>query len=267
MHHARPQRTADVRVVVSKQKVTLDGATLSGTPMVSDVEAILGPSDRTWDTRGGANKVHTWDRLGVLVYEPYDGRCVSITLPFKPMSTSYSPKTLFGGSITVDGKHIGPTMTLPAIKRMPGAKQPYTNKSVVFDRGDFHVFTINERPGNTLDLVELSFWQRGRGDFKEKPKHLPRTVTSEPEEDCRDGDAPLCTYLALGYQTGATGLKSPTSAFELAQLACKGGDAFGCLMLGNMHAAGRGTSRSKPDALAAWQRACKLGLAPACQLH
>jgi len=233
--------------------------------MLSDIETVLGPPDRTWDSKG-ANKVHTWDRLGVVVYEPYDGRCVSLTFPYKTMPSSYTPHTLFGGSIALDGRRLERTLTVAKVKQWPGATQPYTPASIVFDRGDFHVFTINEKTGNSLDLVEISFWQRGRPEIRNKPKVPPRLASNEIEEDCRGGDATRCTNLALVFQTGANGRKNIDRAFELAKLACTGGDAFGCLMLGNMHDAGRGTARSKTEARAAWQRACKLGFKAACDL-
>src|SRR6185503_5718500 len=109
--------------------------------------------------------------------------------------------------------------------------------SIVFDRDDFHVFTIEEeRPAGSIDLVEISFWQRGKEDRLPTRRPPPaRVAVSDEATDCRAGDATRCTHLALALQTGANGRKQPQQAFEMAKLACTGNDAFGCLMLGNMY--------------------------------
>jgi hypothetical protein len=262
-----PKLTTEVQIVVSGKQITMNGVVVSGTPKVSDIESIFGPPDRTWD-QGGANKVHTWDAIGLLVYEPYDGRCVSATFPYKPMSGStYSPKTMFGGSITLDGKKLDAKLPLSTIKLWPGATQPYSGASIVFDRDDFHVFTIEEEaPPGRIDLVELSFWQRGREEIRSKRRPAPRVVVTDTATDCRGGDASRCTHLALAYQTGANGRKQPQQAFEMAKLACTGKDAFGCLMLGNMYDKGHGTRQNKGEARTAWKRACELGYKAACDL-
>jgi hypothetical protein len=262
-----PQTSTDVKIVVTGTAITLNGVAVSGKPTVAQIEAIFGKPDRTWDS-GGMNKVHTWDKLGVLVYEPYEtdgvtgnGRCISATFPYKPMSQSFSPATMFSGSFQVDGKALDPTLVLPTIIRWPGATQPYTKASIVFDRGDFHVFTIaeksGEKGGDNIDLVELSFWQNARGDSVGR-------VAEVDEDDCKAGDVSRCSSRALALQTGVAGRTSFERAFELVKIACEGGDVFGCVMLGNMHEAGKGTKASAPDAKAAWTRACKLGYKPAC---
>ncbi|MBA2541447.1 MAG: sel1 repeat family protein [Deltaproteobacteria bacterium] len=268
--HRVPQTTTDVKVSVTDKKIVMNGIAVSAKPSVADMEAIFGKPDRTWDS-GGANKVHTWDRIGLLVYEPYDadgttgdGRCISATFPFKAMSTSFSPKTMFGGSITLDGQPLAPKLALDAVLKWPGATQPYTSASLVFDRGEFHVFTIEEKKGGMLDLVELSFWQQAREGRVAKP---PTVRVEDPDDStCNAGDPPRCSNIALAMQTGMSGRKNFERAFELAKTACTGGDVFGCVMLGNMHDAGRGTASSKPEAKVAWKRACTLGYKPACEL-
>ncbi len=154
------KNTRDVRVVVNGTRVTMNGVTISGRPMLADIEKIYGKPDRTWDT-GASNRVHTWDKLGLVVYEPRDGRCISTTFPYKPMGSSYDPSTMFGGSIIVDGRSVTKFLTIPSIKSRPGATQPYGKNSIVFDKGDIHVFTISKK-GGPIDLVEISYWQRDK---------------------------------------------------------------------------------------------------------
>lgn len=263
--HRLPKRSADVRVVVDGNQITMNGVAVSGKPTVAQLEAIFGKPDRTWDS-GGMNKVHTWDKLGLLVYEPYatdgttgDGRCISATFTYKPMSQSFSPRTMFAGSFELDGKVLEPRLTLATVTKWRGATQPYTSASIVFDRGSFHVFTVEEQRGAKLDLVELSFWQRARDE-----RITGSRVTDVDEDDCRAGEVSRCSNRALALQTGAAGRQNFERAFELVEIACKGGDVFGCVMLGNMYEAGKGTKRSATDAKAAWQRACTLGYQPAC---
>ena len=268
--HRLPQRAADVHIEVTAKTVSFNGVPLSGRPKVADIKAIYGEPERTWDS-GGANRIHTWDKLGLLVYEPYaadgstgDGRCISATFPFKAMSPSFSPKTLFDGTIALDNKALKPSLALGGVLAWQGATQPYTKQSIVFDREDFHVFTIEENAGQGLDLVEISFWQQ-RADLPGRP--APRVPTPTDEDECKKGDAPRCTNRALAYQSGTAGQKNFERAFELVRISCAGGDVFGCVMVGNMHDAGKGTSRNKAEAKAAWTRACTLGYKPACELR
>lgn len=265
-----PQHTADVHVVITGKTIAINGVPVSGKPTIRDIEAIFGKPDRTWDS-GGANKVHTWDNIGLLVYEPYDtdgstgdGRCISATFAYKPMSPSFSPKIMFGGTIQLDGKAFDPTLSLKSVLSWPAATQPYTKASLVFDREDFHVFTIEENDGKNLDLVEISFWQRGQD--KEKPKRPVPQVPDSDEDHCKNGDVPHCTNRALAHQTGTSGRRNFERAFELVRISCAGGDVFGCLMLGNMYDAGKGTAQNKVEAKAAWKRGCTLGYKPACEL-
>ncbi len=153
-------RTQDVKIVVSGNSVTMNGVAVSGKPYLRDIEAIYGKPDRTWDSGGGGNRVHTWDKLGIVVYEPSDGRCISTTFPYRSLSANFDPTTWFGGTITVDGRTMPATLDLATVKARPGAGQPYGADSIVFDKGDIHVFTQSK--GNGLDLVEISYWQRDK---------------------------------------------------------------------------------------------------------
>lgn len=265
--HVIPKQTADVHVTVTGLQVTINGIAVSNKPMVADFVAIFGKPDRTWD-QGGANKVHTWDKIGLLVYEPYDGRCISATFPYKPMSQSFNPATMFGGSIIVDGNKLTPATSLATVKKWPGATIPYSPSSVVFDKLDMHVFTMEESaPMGVIDLVELSFWQRGkRGEAVDELDEEPLTDRAGVlEVECKARDARACVRLALFCQTGVGAERDLERAFGFAKQGCEGGDAFGCTMLGNMYEAGSGTAASKDNARAAWRRACSLGDRAGCE--
>jgi hypothetical protein len=187
-----PAVTTAVTIEITDH-VKINGVAISGRPMVKDLIGVLGKPNRTWD-EGGANKVHTWDKLGVVIYEPYDGRCISATFPFKPMEHSFSPATLFGGKLLLDGNPLHAKLTLDVVKKWPGATLPYGTGSTVFDRDDVHVFTQSEDgAAGTLDLVEISFWQRGDSSS-------PLDAGSANEQACRAGDGAMCVRVALAYQ-------------------------------------------------------------------
>ncbi len=164
----RYKTTGEMKIVVTGASVSLNGISISGKPLITDIERVYGKADRLWDT-GSSNRVFTWDSLGLVVYESRDasnaptGRCISTTFPYKPMGSSYDPKVMFGGSITVDGRTMTPSLDIATIKSRPGAGQPYGANSIVFDKGDIHVFTIAKSTG-PIDLVEISYWQQNKGD-------------------------------------------------------------------------------------------------------
>jgi hypothetical protein len=131
--------------------------------MIADFKKVYGEPDRVWDKKGGANRIHTWDTLGIIVYEPYNGRAISLTLPYKKMGGDFSPNTLFKGRVSLDGRGFYNFNTIGTIKSRTGATQPYGASSVMFDFGDVHVFTTAPAATTeTIDLVEVSFWNKNR---------------------------------------------------------------------------------------------------------
>ena len=155
------QNTRDIKIAITGTSVSMNGVGVSGKPYLKDIEAIYGKPDRVWDSGGTGNRVHTWDKLGLIVYEPRDGRCISTTFPYRPMGSSFDPSVMFGGTITVDGKTMPSSLSISTILQRPGAGQPYGKDSIVFDKGDVHVFTTS-KGNNTIDLVEISYWQKDK---------------------------------------------------------------------------------------------------------
>jgi hypothetical protein len=155
---AAPAKPDKVTVAVTGQKVTINGADMGLKPMIADLEKVLGKPDRTTDTPQGVNKIYTWDKYGVVAYDPKDGRCISTTFPYKPMGTEFSPKAMFNGTITVDGKAIPVGTDIADLKKVADATQPYGADSMVINRGEIHVFTSQK--GSGLDLVEVSYWNK-----------------------------------------------------------------------------------------------------------
>ncbi len=159
------KRTSEVKVEVSNGNVTLNGVKISGKPQLQDIVNIYGKYDRIWD-QGSGNRVYTWDNLGIVAYEPRDGRCISTTFPYKSLGSDYDPKVFFGGSVSVDGSPITKFSSIAQIKSRPKAGQPYGKDSIVFDWGDVHVFTQDDDNAGGLDLVEVSYWNNDRGGPK-----------------------------------------------------------------------------------------------------
>jgi len=168
-----PKRTEDIKVTVDGTRIVVNGVDLSANPRLVDIEALYGKADRVWDTKGGLNRIHTWDKLGVLVYEPTGnpGRAISMTLPFTPVGPAYDPSTMFGGAISVDGFSLKAATMFKDAKARPGVTQPYGDTSLVFEKGGFNVFVPG--PKGTVDLVEISFW-------KKPPSADAKTADSAP---------------------------------------------------------------------------------------
>jgi len=152
-----PKRTQDVVIAISGTKILANGVAVTGNGTVADWIAVYGKPERTW-AGGGINKIHTWDRLGFIVYEPTSnaGRASSVTFLYKPMGQAYDPKVMFDGYLLVDGTDYA-TATTSVLKTKPGATTPYGAGTVVFPKGAFNVFTQGK--SETLDLVELAMWK------------------------------------------------------------------------------------------------------------
>lgn len=154
-----PKRTQDVVIGITGTAITANGVPVTGNGMVADWIAIYGKPDRTWTNSAKINKIHTWDKLGFIIYEPYGnpGRATSVTFLFKPMKMEYDPKTMFAGSIVVDGGDLTAQTELNKVKSRTGATLPYGANSVVFPKGAFNVFTTGKN--GPLELVELAMWK------------------------------------------------------------------------------------------------------------
>lgn len=156
---AVPSKDGPPTVMITGGKVTLNGVEVGAKPMLVDIEKIFGKADRTWEGNGQGNRVYTWDKIGMVVYEPRDGRCISTTFPFKPMMSEFSPKNMFTGVLKVDGEAITRANDIASLKTRNGVTQPYGAESLIFDKGEIHVFTSG-KAGDTLELVEVSYWQK-----------------------------------------------------------------------------------------------------------
>ncbi len=181
-----PKRTQDVVIGVAGTKITANGVAVTGNGMVADWIAIYGKPDRTW-AGSGINKIHTWDKLGFIVYEPTSpsGRASSATFLFKPMGQSYDPKTMFAGYILVDGTDFSSVTTTSELKTKPGATTPYGATSVVFPKGAFNVFTTSKN--GPLELVELSMWKTEKPGAPDTASKTGVTAASVKVEASKTG--------------------------------------------------------------------------------
>lgn len=162
-----PKRTQDVVIAIDGTKIVANGVAITGNGTVADWIAIYGKPDRSW-TGTGINKIHTWDQLGFIVYEPTSnaGRASSATFLYKPMGQKYDPKVMFAGYLLVDGTDYA-TTNISVLKTKPGATTPYGAGFVVFQRGAFNVFTQGKN--GPLELVELAMWKTAAPDAPGTP--------------------------------------------------------------------------------------------------
>jgi hypothetical protein len=114
----RPGSVANLHV--TDTMVELNGVSLSSTPTIDDLEAILGKADRVLNL---ANNLHIYDRLGVVLYVPPDSEhVIDISVFFAREDFAFMPKELFSGEYTVEGEPLRAGMKVHDVKRIPGVR-------------------------------------------------------------------------------------------------------------------------------------------------
>src|SRR5438445_174543 len=66
-----------VSVTWSQNGVVINGNTVGPTMSLEELERWLGKPDRV---SSGVNRIHTYDKLGIHVYEPYDGMVHTLSI-------------------------------------------------------------------------------------------------------------------------------------------------------------------------------------------
>jgi hypothetical protein len=267
-----PERSRDVAIAVTARGVTINGARVPMEPTVADLERLLGKADRVNDKP--ANVLHTWDRLGILVYEPHDGRAQTVGLIYTQRGMDFDPKQLYEGRASIDGNPLDRSVTFRTVQGYPGhGGSGSYGSSATFKHGTVEVYVGADGTDDPVRVVEVSFYN---GASAGTPDDDPEDTTPSPsaprdvrghEAACNRGEAQRCTRAGIIYQNGARGVtRNDRRAFAFLRKACSGGDAFGCTALGVAHATGRGTERSQVDAIEMFRKACKLGDSVACSL-
>lgn len=111
------QATEKTSVEVRGSKFYLNGNVVKLPVAVSAIEKIIGRPDRTME---GARKVSTWDKLGLIGYQPTESDEfieIGVILNIAENAFDFMPATLYRGSLIVDGVKITSASTLNAVNR------------------------------------------------------------------------------------------------------------------------------------------------------
>ncbi len=85
--------------------LSFDGKVVKLPASLAEVQKVLGPPDRVANL---ANKIHTWDKLGVTVYANGDGTKVEeICIQLAKEPYPFSPKESWAGKVTAFGFGVG----------------------------------------------------------------------------------------------------------------------------------------------------------------
>jgi len=134
-------------------------AIVTGWPLESFTSAI-GAGART---REGYNRTHSYDDLGIVLFEPngkegYSGQVSEVQLYFQPMERKeVTPKGLFTGSFTVDRLSVNAQTTLAMIREaLKGFDETkgYEDTIVRMARGDYYLYFHFKEDG-TLGKMSL----------------------------------------------------------------------------------------------------------------
>ncbi|HVZ86437.1 MAG TPA: hypothetical protein VHG72_05685 [Polyangia bacterium] len=243
----RPGRTPnprDVEIVWNQGRIWINGTALAASPTVNEVLAVIGPADRVSSL---ANRVHTFDKLGVHIYEPFGGRIVCITIDLRKFDADIGPAATYQGKLTIQGASIDSTSGLGDARRLSGAKVSRDGDVRIGSDGRT-VLIPKPRSGEVLGEVDLNF-----------PEPSSRADGALPgEAECRAGDTQGCLFAAR-----ASGPQDPRRVF-FAEKACAGNNAFGCFLLAMAYQNGDGVQQSAERAQELHKKACALGDKPEC---
>jgi hypothetical protein len=247
---AGPIDPASVSISLGDAGVVVNGTRLEG-PTVADVKRLFGEPDRVDEK---VNRIHVFDRHGIIAYEAYDGLVSELQIYFAPEDYPFIPKTMFRGHIDFAGQPVDKTTPVPSLRGLDHDadvgwwkyKGPKFSLLVSPAEG-----SARREPGR----ISVSF-----------PKRAGPGPASHPREaECKAGSADACVAVMNTYMNRSSD-EDAAKANRFAKLACDGGQAVACLQLGANLQEGKGGAPSPADAKRAFARACKLGLNMACPL-
>jgi hypothetical protein len=249
---------AQLRAVLDRRGLELGGYVFGPTPTLAEFRAVLGAPDRTVDL---ANRIHTYDRLGIILYEPYDGHVSAANVYFARSDLEFGPRETYRGTATIVGTAVTGATPVAALALLPGATY-----DSMFDEYDLELgacsLILEHRNGEST-LAEIAI------QFQDAP--VAPTAGGAParhplEPMCLAGRAEICTDVALAYQAGIGVPEDATQAARFARLGCDGGDGMACFTLAVLTESGDGVPASHAESQRLMRRACSLGTELACEL-
>ncbi len=154
-------QTAGVNIEVKKGTVKINGKKFKNGAALSmaNVESALGKADRT---KEGYNRLHTYDKLGLVFFENTSkGEVSEVQVFFKKDSNDYIPNQLFTGTFKVEKLKIDNTTSLA--KTVTKLKKYAFKKSLLADnsyRGEYnyiYIFTKYNDGDSATDKISFGF--------------------------------------------------------------------------------------------------------------
>jgi hypothetical protein len=116
-----------VVVAVEDEAVVLNGTRLTLPFDRDELIKVLGKPSREADL--SANKLLTWDDLGIVAYQQSNGKTIhGLSVALDKRSFSFWPKTLFDGTLTVDGAPLTATSDMETVNGAKKGKKFERNK-------------------------------------------------------------------------------------------------------------------------------------------
>jgi hypothetical protein len=237
---------SEVEIALSSEGVSINGEQLHA-PTVETFSRLFGPADRTEENM---DRMHTYDRYGLLLYEPYDGKVKSALILLSPSDRTHDPAKTFSGRVTLDGQTVSGQTKYAA---MPMQQTDAKGYPWNYRGKGFSLFVVESKPASLVQSVSIHF------------DHGPPTAKTHPRESvCRSGDADACFSVALEFNKGEFVAEDHVKALEFSDLACAGDVALACFQSARWYRDGIGTEAAPDKSKHAFKRACDLGLQLAC---
>jgi hypothetical protein len=167
---------ADVRIEMKSGRFNINGVALTDAPTLSEFIALLGPPDRKSPL---INRIHTYDRYGILLYEPAGpggegGFCnlvSNVTIVLGAEDFAFAPHSVFIGKIVFEGYELERATMFAKLGQTRTAKRVFGDSLIVEGRG--HSIFIGEpkNPERGPTSIDLEF---------ETSKPRPAAATAKP---------------------------------------------------------------------------------------
>jgi hypothetical protein len=109
-----------VAVDIRQGAALINGKRITRETRLSEYEAFLGKPDRV---KQGKNTIHTYDDLGILLYQrPGESTVSDITLVLMKAGYDFSPRKTFQGTLKVAGQVLHSELPRPAIRNLKGVR-------------------------------------------------------------------------------------------------------------------------------------------------
>jgi len=192
-------------------RIAINGNLLPIVPTMADFETMFGPADRTSEK---INRISSWDRYGVATYQSKKsvstGAIDSVALWLEPTEYDFAPKTVFAGSVSVEGQRVDRSDPVESLARMPNAQRMFGTSAKV--KGKVHEVYAS---GSAPKLIQLTFQQAEMSsDDKKKVQALVDDALNESSSSSRPRPASTPPPPLSSASTPASPFSSSSNPFK-----------------------------------------------------